>query len=314
MSKSSRSKLWKIIFLTGVVFSLSACGGGSPTVTPPPPPPPPPETNDSLADLQHDESFAAVSSAMGLNVSGADLTGSTPSVSGIDGNSTVSYNASNQSFDILINQAPHSYSTIFVVGDINSSMENTIEVENAEGDTFSLLNPGLPYGVDPDAILQYMTLGGWVAEGNSGFAINTGWTVFGVQTTEADMPTSGTVEYTGLTKGTLANDNTIYALSGDVAVTADFSTGDVNLAFNVLRAETFPSSSTPVFWRDFTGTASISSGANFYSGTTVSATDGLTGFVEGAFFGPGALETGGVWSLTGGPENENATGAFGAGQ
>jgi hypothetical protein len=141
----------------------------------------------------------------------------------------------------------------------------------------------------------------------------------------ANVPTTGSGTYSG----TGANGGTVGfyyvpngsggilsgSLVGDIAITANFSTGGVTGTLSNMKAYSSGGAATP--WNSVTLSATISrsAGGAAFNGTTSTsnapADAGIAGFssaatgtVVGGFFGPNVDEVGGTWSLV----EPNATG------
>lgn len=143
----------------------------------------------------------------------------------------------------------------------------------------------------------------------SAIAAEDAFFVFGRQTLPADMPTNGSAQYAGATRGIYVTGDTgvLYRTASDVTLNANFASGAVSgLASNfkfmngngllVARSEKL----------DFIYSGTIASGTSQFSGTAISTLPGsaggmgLTGAVQGAFFGaPGQSpeEAGFTYSL-----------------
>jgi hypothetical protein len=139
---------------------------------------------------------------------------------------------------------------------------------------------------------------------------------FGVPTTANDMPTTDTATYNGFMDGYYANGaNKIWSLTGSTNLTADFAaakiTGEVN---NISALGSFGTSNfgnisinDDVVGDTFSGTASSAGLNGVIPGNTP-----LSGSTFGQFYGPSAVEVGGVIRMSGG--GGQAVGAFAAGQ
>jgi len=113
--------------------------------------------------------------------------------------------------------------------------------------------------------------------------------VFGRQTAPADMPTTGSAQFAGATRGAYVNGDRLYATASDISLNANFATGAVSgRASNFQFQEWFTGAPTTTPESlDFRYSGSIASATSTFSGTATSETGGLglTGRVEGAFFG-----------------------------
>jgi len=141
---------------------------------------------------------------------------------------------------------------------------------------------------------------------------NTGVFAIGNLTPATSVPSTGSATFNGFTIGTggainsnSSDGSSIFLLKGNVQIIANFSSQKVttNLTNFVTSAYT---TSPPVSVPDLTGTSSVS--GNAFTGPIVGG--GLTGTINGNFYGSAAQETVGVWQASGGG---NAwIGSFGA--
>ena len=131
---------------------------------------------------------------------------------------------------------------------------------------------------------------------------------YGNLTPPASVPTSGSATFNGTTTG-LGGDgsgpNALSAVQGNVQINANFSSQSVASKFTNLATQNIYTNATGSL-PDLTGTSSIS--GNAYSGAI--AGTGLTGTINGHFYGTAARETAGVWQASGG--GSNWVGSFGA--
>jgi C-lobe and N-lobe beta barrels of Tf-binding protein B len=184
--------------------------------------------------------------------------------------------------------------------------------------------------------LQYTNFGTWVLSpcaSNAGdctpaYIGTFGGGQQGVSQT-ASMPTSGSATYSGGATGyvlqpSTINSNNAAQFYGSSSLTANFGTGAITGAITGIEAygvsgsgSTQPALGTI---NDINLAGTISGSA--YSGTAAaSATagtafdiSGATGTLKGAFYGPSADETAGVFNLSGGPNSTTLVGSFGAKQ
>ncbi len=170
--------------------------------------------------------------------------------------------------------------------------------------------------------LDYTRYGNWAAfsvSNNVSTLIGGGAFVGGYQTPTANLPAAGSASYTGTSRILWGGPGNSAVGTGEASVTANFGTGSVNGTMTnfALADET---GFHDVF-NDLGFTAQLAPGQNSFAGTVsvTSAPGGLfslpmgsTGSLSGLFFGPGAQEVGGVWTLTG--ATGRAIGSFGAKQ
>ena len=173
-------------------------------------------------------------------------------------------------------------------------------------------NLGTPDPED-DAIygLSYVATAGWGLNNTPTNPPSTGVYVFGFETPQAAMPTSGTAVFSG--QGLVSA--TVYKpvgtdiqvsnpIEGNASISANFGSGAVTGSFTKMQTlfDNKP-------WNDVTLNANIATGANRFSGTTavasapgtpMSLSGSATGSISGAFYGPAAQNLGAVWSLSDG--------------
>ena len=174
-------------------------------------------------------------------------------------------------------------------------------------DTLTLLRPGTNGVIN----LTYVTYGYWQSRPDSTRSDFT-YFVGGVQTPVAEMPLTGSASYSGVADGLALVGGQAYALFGSTGtLAADFGTGTVSTSLTLRGNPNIGEDFAPyvpgtVALGTLTGTGTIGAGSNKYSGTLSGA--GMSGGLDGAFFGPGAAETGYSFQVQGG--NDRAIGVF----
>jgi hypothetical protein len=166
----------------------------------------------------------------------------------------------------------------------------------------------------PDG-LTYAQMGAWSQRANqpsnSGTLQNATAFVFGYETPQAAMPTSGTAVFSGEAGEVSAS---IYMpMNGEIqsaiatgtpSISVNFGSGSVSGNFTQVRI-----SNSPLPWNDVSVAGNIAMGTNKFSGTTAAASApggpmslsaSATGHIDGAFYGPAAQSLGAVWSLSDG--------------
>ncbi len=290
-------------------LTLAACGGGSspsPRITPPPPPPPPPTpVNASIAALTVDEIFAASSAIISFDLANDGTVSNVATGQlGITSASHVDYTHTGANFEVEIAHDGIDMDQAFTADDIDAAASDAsfrvYSVASTSRDFIMLIPGDATYGQ------SYVTLGIWNSPDQNTRDFAFGSIAFGIKTKGADMPTTGSATFNGLTLGNLVAGTTLYRVSGDVAFSVDFGTNAVNGTFTNMGKENVQTGAVSA-WRNFTSTGSISTGSLF-SGTAASDDAVLSGTLSGSFFGPSAVEIGGTWSLSG--TGENAVGAF----
>lgn len=125
----------------------------------------------------------------------------------------------------------------------------------------------------------------------------------GVQTPRESMPTTGTARFEGQTRGLIStfSDN-LWGTTSDIEMTANFASGALTGSTSNFKTTSLTgTNSTLANDMNFTFSGSITAGtANFTGAATAAAFGGpgLTGTVQGAFFGPAANEVGLTYGLS----------------
>lgn len=216
----------------------------------------------------------AVSADVTLNADGevSALTLTTPTV-------TKTWNESNSTFETALG---------FMTGAVTDNGEDAIAVADQEALGF-----------------EYQTFGSWATGIDTGSG-KVGVFSVGAETQVANIPTSGTAEFQGKAAAHYVDENgTLDSMGADATLTADFANREVTFATTNSRL----SDNTAAAHLNMTGNMTYS-GSNSMSGT-VSTTGGMSGTMDGRFYGPGAQEVGGTFTLTG-QGNETLAGGYGA--
>ncbi|TGX43403.1 hypothetical protein E5A74_09615 [Sphingomonas naasensis] len=124
--------------------------------------------------------------------------------------------------------------------------------------------------------------------------------VFGYPTVATDMPATGTQAYTSTVVGKLvdvtAGVTTVSRVGGTVTVSVNFSTGLVDLAFNLNRTPEAGGATTA--FGAFTAQGAIPTKQNLFSGSFTGSTT-LSGTLTGGFFGSQGKEIGIAFAANG---------------
>ena len=168
------------------------------------------------------------------------------------------------------------------------------------------------------ATLNYTLLGAWTFKPGNGGPSYFGQTVTGSLTPASSVPTSGSATYTGSgnSGGVVgaffvpSGSGSIQAgsLSGDMSLTVNFAAATVNGSLTHMTATTAANGSGTTPWNDVSLSGRLPPGVNYYSGTTTTTgapsgagnagfSSAATGSFIASFYGPGAPETGGTWTL-----------------
>jgi hypothetical protein len=285
----------------GVVFlslALSACGGSGSSsnsadaLVPPP-------TNSSLTDLQYTETFEAAAASFKGSIGALGITGVSSEASDLGSDVTITYNASNDSYSVSIDQAGINASTTFSPTDIDgASSDDEITVyERDSGNVsqlFVLFNPDAP-----SFPLSYVTYGGWLEIDSGSNTIEATYMTFGVRTASDDVPSSGMASYTGVTEGYWNDGSNLLVTSGDVDLTANFTSNSIMGTIDLIGQDVVTNAIRP--YDQITASGTIS--GNRFSGNLAAPVRGASGTWQGGFFGPGAAELGASYRLTGGAQH-----------
>jgi hypothetical protein len=196
---------------------------------------------------------------------------------------------------------------------VNSSVgSSTVQIKipsvgvNVTDTLHSSLASGLGQYIDG---LSYAVTGFWIQRQtvNSPPLLSDSEFVFGYETPQAAMPTSGTAVFSGGAQAsvykTVGTEIQTTGAGGNASISANFGSGAITGSFT--KMQTLSNQS----WNDVTLTANIATGTNRFSGstaaasspgTTMSLSGSATGSINGAFYGPAAQNLGAVWSLSDG--------------
>jgi hypothetical protein len=164
--------------------------------------------------------------------------------------------------------------------------------------------------------LSYTAVGGWAVRpsansanttGPNPYALTSGGVfVFGFETPQTAMPTSGTAVFSGqgLVSATVyksvGTEIQTSGVGGSASISVNFGSGAMNGSFTQMNAGQ---------WNDVSVVANIATGSNRFNGSTAAASTpgtpmslsgSATGSINGAFYGPAAQNLGAVWTLSDG--------------
>ncbi len=170
------------------------------------------------------------------------------------------------------------------------------------------------YPYDPSSIgWDYQTFGIWETGRGTGSG-TAGAISVGAVTSVASMPTTGTATYSGYSGGAYVNSSgadfltrsTVTMATNFATRTIAFSTGStVKVATTALTTAINDNN------LNLSGNLTWNSGSSAFTGT-ISTTGGMTTVVNGNFYGPSAIEAGGVFYGRASSGVESYVGAFGA--
>jgi len=299
------------------LIPLSACGGSGSEGVATTPAPPVATTNETLTNLVASQSFDTASTTLTATFTDPrDVPSNvTTSQSGGFGNGvSLSYDATNRSYTIAINQGGISESMTYAASHLDDDpargfIEYERDAANGDDTTLLLRRTG---SANNGTSLSYLSYGLWEREidqaGNSDLER---WAMFvyGLRTTASQLPTSGTARYAGTLDGLWTTAGASYRLSGTSALTADFASNSVTGTLSATGTDR--ETGAVVAMDTLSGSASISRADASFAGS-LAGRNGFAGAFNGGFFGPGATEAGGTFSVSRG--TEQATGVFVAGQ
>jgi len=144
--------------------------------------------------------------------------------------------------------------------------------------------------------LNYAAYGLW-ASGDTATTGRAGTFAFGNLTPTASVPGTGSATFNGSTMGVggATGGSTVYALQGNAQIVANFASQSVTTNLTNLGTQNISTNAIGSL-PNLTGTSTIS--GNAYAGPI--AGTGLTGTINGNFYGSAAQETAGVWQASGG--------------
>lgn len=283
--------------------ALTACGGG----------------NGTSATLASFSSWSAVSRNSSITVEGISQAGTYEYDIGTDrltsvslGDSstgasyTATYDANGQATATTLSpagQTPISFnSNTDTLGPliINQSIDAAV---SADGTKYGLAANPFDFG------WSYQSFGTWATGAGTGSGTYGSISV-GAATPGASIPTTGTATYGGYSAGRYVNGSGEYwFISSSMTAAANF--GSRNIAFTTTGTQVTSNltASSTNSNLDMTGMLSYTAATNQITGN-VTTTGGLSGTVNGRFYGPAAQEIGGTFAVTSGGL-EGYAGAFG---
>lgn len=205
-----------------------------------------------------------------------------------------------------------------------STPNNSLTWNEDKGDVFvdkrgaiSLVDPSKPKiglavdATDPNVDWDYQTFGMWL----TGYGTSSGTfgaISVGAPTAGSAIPTTGNASFTGATAGYYIDSTgtNFYTTASDMTIDADFNNRTLDFrTTDTSKVHLTTAIDTTANNLIMSGTLTYAAGTNSFTGK-VTAT-GLTGTSTGRFYGPGAEELGGVFSLTG-TDVELYGGSYGA--
>jgi hypothetical protein len=296
----------KLALLISTVAVLTACGGGG---------------GGTSATLSSFSSWSAVQANSSITVNGISQSGTytyntaTDLITSRTGDASMSgatyaasYDSNGQATVVTVTPAGSS-SISFTRGTdtfgaliINNNIDAVI---SRDGTKYALAANPYDYG------WNYQTFGVWTTGAGTGSGTY-GAISIGAETAGSAIPTTGTATYTGYSAGRYVNSAGNYWFTGSTMTAAtNFSTRSIS--FTTTGTQVTPdllavSNNSNL---NMTGTLTYAAATNQIAGS-VTTVGGLTGSVNGRFYGPSAQEIGGTFSVTSGSNAlEGYAGAFG---
>jgi hypothetical protein len=211
-----------------------------------------------------------------------------------DGAATLTLNSSNNFSAISASNSSGSVSFSTANGDTLQSGFNgatTVALNKAQTIVGTFANPS-PYG------FEFQTYGAWGGYGNStapAYAVSVG-----SPSPASAIPAVGALTFTGGSTGYYV-DASKFGYITNATMTAIVTFDNRSVVFNTTNTSItggpgLPQISAPSL--NMTGNLSYAAGTNAITGTTTT-TNGMSGNMNGKFYGPGLNEIGGTYSVTG---------------
>ena len=285
-------KILNVAFIVSLgAIALVACGGGSSSTT------------TTTADTPVTPAVASFTSwsATTANIPVAMTNGSSSSIDLLgsisqadsNGSATFTRDASNN-FTLINPSASSGNSAVFsaALGDTlqsSFSSANTTTLNKSQTTIGLFANP-FTYSFD------YQTYGTWGPYGNatgSSFALSDG-----TSSAASVIPATGSLTYTGGSTGYYVDPNKFsYITNANMVFISTFDNRTLNFSTSNTVIQGGPNgnlNSNPAL--QLTGVLTYVTGTNNFTGT-VTTTSGMTGTMNGKFYGPGLNEVGGTYAV-----------------
>lgn len=302
-SEVSMKRIAGVVVSGVAIAALSGCGGGSSGgVASTPTPTTPTYSYKTIAE----QTGSATYQTAGIAQTSTTGPLNPPATYSFGSGVTVAFNGTNNTYTLTApNGATVTVGPSDIVLDDATKGITAFQKRTGAYDDVTLFGPKVN-GVT----LSYTVAGNWThlesSTSNKNYAAGM---IGGIPTYAGDMPRSGTASYSATVIGGGRYNNTPYDFSsantggtGNSTATfsANFGTGAISTSLNLVG---MPPASGGLsigtrFDRTFTGTGTIASGTNGFSGTFTGGSVTTSGF-SGAFFGPAAKEFGYAFFLTG---------------
>ena len=277
----------KKITIVVLPILISACAGGS---------------SSSSSGSASTNAFTSWSATISANTP-VSFTGGSTSVMALDGSSVQTDSDGTATLALGGNGIFSSISAATPTSSVSFSAANgdTLQSGFFQTSTIALNKSETTIGVFANPTyygFEYQTYGAWGGYGNatsSGSAIS-----IGSSTPVTGIPATGSYTFTGGSSGYYTDPNKIsYVTNARMTATASFDNRTMSFSTSGTFANGAPTG-TPVAAPDLNlaGTLSIASGSNKISGN-VSTVNGMSGNLNGKFYGPTANEMGGTFAVSG---------------
>ena len=146
--------------------------------------------------------------------------------------------------------------------------------------------------------LTYTTFGQWrrASAVTGGTSVNDTYFAYGTKTPAAQIA-AGSASYMTAADGTFVNKDGVYAVTGNGTFNANF--GARTVTYSSTLAGSREGDASPLAFGTLTGNGTIATASSSFKGTGVTNGSGYKMDVGGYFFGPSAVEVGGVFRLNG---------------
>ena len=282
------------IILAVLPITLFACGGGSssssPTSTPSTPSSPTIAAFTSWSVTTADVPVAMT----GGSSSSVDLAGN---ISQSDSSGTATYTRDvNNNFTLISPTASSGSSAIF-----SAALGDTLQSSFSSANTTTLNKSQTTIGLFANPFtysFNYQTYGIWGPYGNAtgnSFAISAGSVSLGTV-----IPAIGSLNYNGGSTGYFVDNNKFsYITNANMIVTSTFDNRTLNLTTSNTVISGSPNGNVSTNTNlDLIGVLTYVVADNNFTGT-VTTTSGMTGKINGKFYGPGLNEIGGTYAVYG---------------
>lgn len=298
MGQTAAARAGVILVLSA---GLAACGGGGGVGSTPAPPPAPTPTPPASFPSSANADLITLNQSENFTNDAAVGTASYPTFSGNGTSSTsagpvqVSYDAATRTYTLTSGAR----SQAFAPGNIDTAQSSgaaTVytKTSGTTTDTLTLTKPGttgpLTYKYVGAAVWQRTVTGATTVSGSFDAA------AYGVETPDAAVPRVGGAQYDVVLLGTVARPDTLYALSGQGALTVNFLNGAVSgSSFANGVRETNAQNGFPGRSGEWRFTGALAAATNAITGTMdlyYNTTDPMSGPAAGRLYGPAADEVG----------------------